>query len=455
MDNLDSNFRKYKNYSKEDGNILNKSNLNNLNLEKIENSNCNNCDFENEQSHNYCKNCGEILYKVKRRENEERLNNKTKIIKNINNTLNIVDKKKVIFTSLVSILILLVVSLVIKFFMSIGKSQLDAIINPMHIILAFNLGNLHGYASSMLGSGLINIRLGLLAVLIVPIVSLFISNMIFMRKERKDSKGLFIDSIAVGLSYSLMLLFISLISNLRLSFNDMLQYGMSLNVRYSYLSVLFNGFLIGFLSTYWIGFNKGHKKENNYFYLLKQAINTVLIGYFIVFIMIFILSLSNVSFLSEIGIYGYSDTISLSIILSQVSSYIWSFANFIPVILNNQIISVLSMISSGLFFNTKLILYSTMAISFIILLIMGCIIKHRYKENDIKPIIIFSLFYAITMGILALFSSINVDGNISLIQMNSYKSSIYMGSNLFITITLSFLYSCLVSALGYKLYTKE
>lgn len=34
MDNLDSNFRKYKNYSKEDGNILNKSNLNNLNLEK-------------------------------------------------------------------------------------------------------------------------------------------------------------------------------------------------------------------------------------------------------------------------------------------------------------------------------------------------------------------------------------------------------------------------------------
>lgn len=284
MDNLDSNFRKYKNYSKEDGNILNKSNLNNLNLEKIENSNCNNCDFENEQSHNYCKNCGEILYKVKRRENEERLNNKTKIIKNINNTLNIVDKKKVIFTSLVSILILLVVSLVIKFFMSIGKSQLDAIINPMHIILAFNLGNLHGYASSMLGSGLINIRLGLLAVLIIPIVSLFISNMIFMRKERKDSKGLFIDSIAVGLSYSLMLLFISLISNLRLSFNDMLQYGMSLNVRYSYLSVLFNGFLIGFLSTYWIGFNKGHKKENNYFYLLKQAINTVLIGYFIVWL---------------------------------------------------------------------------------------------------------------------------------------------------------------------------
>lgn len=455
MDNLDSNFRKYKNYSKEDGNILNKSNLNNLNLEKIENNNCNNCNFENEQSYNYCKNCGEILYKVKRTENEEILNNKTKIIRNINNILNIVDKKKVIFTSLVSILILFVVSLVIKFFMSISKSPLDAIINPMHIILAFNLSNLHGYASSMLGSGVINIRLGLLAVLIVPIVSLFISNMIFMRKERKDSKGLFIDSIAVGFSYSLMLLFISLISNLRLSFNDMLQYGMSLNIRYSYLSVLFNGFLIGFLSTYWIGFNKEHKKENNYFYLLKQAINTVLIGYFTVFIMIFILFLSDVSFLSELGIYGYSDTISLSIILSQVSSYIWSFANFIPVILNKQIISVFSMISSGLFLNTKLILYSMMAISFIILLIMGCIIKHRYKENNIKPIIIFSLFYAIAMGILALFSSINVDGNISLIQMNSYKSSIYMGSNLFITITISFLYSCLVSALGYKLYTKE
>lgn len=450
MDNLDSNYDKYKNYSKEDGNILNKSNLNNLKLEKIETNNCNNCDFENEQSFNYCKNCGEILYKVKQIENEDKLKNI-----NIINALKNVDKKKVIATSLVSILILLVISLVIKVFMSIDASPIDDIINPLHIILAFNLGNLHGYSSSMLGAGAINIRLGLLVILIVPIVSLFISNMIFMRKDNKDLKGLFIDSMAVGLSYSVMLLFISLISNIRLSFNDMLQYGMSLNIRYSYLSVLFNGFLIGFLSTYWIGFNKEHKKENTYFCLLKKAINTVLIGYFIVFIIMLILSLSDVSFLYELGIYGYSNTIGLNIILSQVSSYIWSFANFIPVILNNQIISAFSMTSSGLFFNTKLMLYSTIAISFIILLIMGCRIKHRYSENNIKSILIFSLFYAIAMGILALFSTINIDGNISLIQINSYKSSIYMGSNVFITMILSFVYSYLVSGLGYKLYLKE
>ncbi len=457
MDNLDSNDKKYKNYSKEDGNILDISNLNNLKLEKIENNNCSNCNFENEQSYNYCKNCGETLYKVKRIEKEEKLNKKINLIKNINiiNDFKNVNKKKVIATSLVSILILLAISLIIKIFISIDASPIDAIINPLHIILAFNLGNLHGYSSSMLGSGAINIRLGLLEILIVPIISLFISNMIFMRKEHKDLKALFINSIAVGVSYSILLLFISLISNIRLNFSEMIQYGMSLDIRYSYLSVLFNGFLIGFLSTYWFGFSKEHKKENTYFNLLKKAINTVLIGYFIVFIIMIILSLYDASFLYELGISDYSDMIGLNLILSQVSSYIWSFANFIPVILNNQIISALGMTSSGLFFNTKLILYSTMAISFIILLITGCNIKHRYNEKNIKPILIFSLFYSIIMGILALFSSINIDGNISLIQMNSYKSSIYMGSNVFITMILSFVYSYLVSGLGYKLYLKE
>lgn len=455
MKSLGSDSQYYKNYSKENGNMINKSNLNNLKMEKIEINNCNKCSFENEKSYNYCKNCGNILYIIKEVENEEKLKNKIKLSNSINfiNILRGLINKNIIFTSFVSIFILLAISLIIKVFTFINLSPLDSIINPLNIILLFNLVNLQGYSSSIFGSGAINIKLGLLIIIIVPIISLVISNIIFMRKNRKDINELFRNSMGVGISYSLILLFIGLISNVKLNLSDMLNFGVSLNIRYNYLSILFNGFLIGFLTTYFIGFNKSYKKENIYFYLFKKAIDTVLLGYFIIFIIMIILSLYNQSFLFELGIYGYYD--NLSIMLSQLSSYIWLFANFIPVTLQDNLISVFNILDSNLFFNTKLILYSTIFISFIMLLISGCIIKHKCKENSTKSVLIFSLFYAIIMSILASFSILNIDGNISLIKINSYESSIYMGSNIFITMILSFIYSYVVSGIGYKLYTNE
>lgn len=455
MKSLGSDSQYYKNYSKENGNMINKSNLNNLKMEKIETNNCNKCSFENEKGYNYCKNCGNILYIIKEAENEEKLKNKIKLSNSINfiNILRGLINKNIIFTSFVSILILLAISLIIKVFTFINLSPLDSMINPLNIILLFNLVNLHGYSSSIFGSGAINIKLGLLVIIIVPIISLVISNIIFMRKNRKDINELFRNSMGVGISYSLILLFIGLISNVKLNLSDMLNFGVSLNIRYNYLSILFNGFLISFLTTYFIGFNKSYKKENIYFYLFKKAIDTVLLGYFIIFIIMIILSLYNQSFLFELGIYGYYD--NLSIMLSQLSSYIWLFANFIPVTLQDNLISVFNILDSNLFFNTKLILYSTIFISFIMLLISGCIIKHKCKENSTKSVLIFSLFYAIIMSILASFSILNIDGNISLIKINSYESSIYMGSNIFITMILSFIYSYVVSGIGYKLYTNE
>ena len=455
MKSLGSDSQYYKNYSKENGNMINKSNLNNLKMEKIEANNCNKCSFENEKGYNYCKNCGNILYIIKEVENEEKLKNKIKLSNSINfiNILRGLINKNIIFTSFVSILILLAISLIIKVFTFINLSPLDSMINPLNIILLFNLVNLQGYSSSIFGSGAINIKLGLLVIIIVPIISLVISNIIFMRKNRKDINELFRNSMGVGISYSLILLFIGLISNVKLNLSDMLNFGVSLNIRYNYLSILFNGFLISFLTTYFIGFNKSYKKENIYFYLLKKAIDTVLLGYFIIFIIMIILSLYNQSFLFELGIYGYYD--NLSIMLSQLSSYIWLFANFIPVTLQDNLISVFNILDSNLFFNTKLILYSTIFISFIMLLISGCIIKHKCKENSTKSVLIFSLFYAIIMSILASFSILNIDGNISLIKINSYESSIYMGSNIFITMILSFIYSYVVSGIGYKLYTNE
>lgn len=449
MDNLESNTDNINNYSKYNGDIIKQNNMDDIVISKIKENRCSNCNTENNDNNNYCKVCGKYLYDIKNTKQKYKKINNT----NFNNILQGLNIKNITLTALLSVLILLVVSLVIKVFISIDASSISTIINPLHIVLAFNIGELQGYSSSILGSGATSIKIGMIIILLIPFISLFISNKIFMRKEIKDLKDLFINSVCIGILYSIILLLISFISNIRLGSNDILQYGISLSIKYRGMSILLNGFFIGFISTYVIGFKKEYKSQNAYLNLLKISINTVFIGYISSFIIMYIFELSDSGFLYELGFYSYFDNVGLNVMLSQASAYVWMFANLIPVSLNN-IVSVFSLLNSDLLLYTKLIFGSMIALSFIILLITGCLIKQKYYKND-KIIIIFSMLYALVMGGLCIFTKIYITGNISLIEMNSYKSSISMGSNVFIVILISFIYSTLVSGLGYRLYQRE
>lgn len=448
MDNTDNNSNKYKNYCDKSGNILNLNK--NLKLEKLEDGVCKACASENSIESSYCKYCGEDLYKLKDKgQFENTIENK----KNINKILDKLKVRNILFTSALSVVILLVIGFIIKAFIAIEFPEIAYIINPLHIVMALNLGSLNGYSSTVVGSGALEAHIGILALLMIPVISMIISNVVFLRKESNDFKSVILSSLGVGFSYGLILAIIGIFATIKSNPMDMINYGLSVSFRYKFLSLLINGFIIGSFTTFIFLFKKKYKNNNLYVDIFKSAINTVAIGYILVFILLSILTLSDSSFLNEIGLYGYLGKLNIGVILSQLSSYVWEFSNFIPININNNIISMLSLGNKEIFFNTKLIFYAMTTLSLLIILIAGCNIKSKYKEDGKKSVLIFALSYAFIMGILAMFSTITLGGNISLFEINNYQASIFMGANITSTVIISFIYSYVVSWIGYKLNT--
>ncbi|MEG2788476.1 MAG: hypothetical protein RR942_11740, partial [Romboutsia sp.] len=371
--------------------------------------------------------------------------------KDIRNILEKINISKVLLTSLLSVGILLAISLIIKIIIGIYFPEISNIVNPLHIIMVLNIGSLSGYSSTMLGAGSVNIDIGILVLLIAPIISITISNVIVMRKENKNLNSVLLNSLGVGIFYGLILSIISIFATIKSNPMDMMEYGFSLNFRYNLFEILINGFFIGFLCSYIFGFKRKYKNDNMYLNIFKDAVNTVGIGYISVFIILLILSMSNSSLLNELGIYGYIGKINIGVILTQLSAYIWEFANMIPITINNNIISIINLLNEDMFFNTRLIFFAMIALSLLVILITGCNIRDKYSENGKKAILIFAISYSMLMVILSIFSNIRLEGSIDMFKMNNYQTSIFMGTNTVPTMVISFVYSYFISWIGYKL----
>ena len=78
-------------------------------------------------------------------------------------------------------------------------------------------------------------------------------------------------------------------------------------------------------------------------------------------------------------------------------------------------------------------------------------IRKKFKNSSSNIVLIFSICYSIIITILSSFSVIYVGGNMPLLQMNSYLSNIFMGSGIFTTLIISFIYSYIILKIGYTL----
>lgn len=449
---MDNNKYKYKNYFKEDGTSVQKIENNKYTLKKLENSTCVICNKENNKKSSYCKHCGNNLSEV---EENNLLKSEIKDSKNLKNILQNINFKKAAVTSICSVLILFIVAVIFKLLMGLQIREIGMLINPIHIVMGLNLGHIDISSSSMLGAGSISGYLGILVLLIAPILALTISNLLFMKKENTDAKSTLLNSIGVGLTYGFILFILSIFTKIKTSPFDMMQYQMSFEVSYRSLNMFFNGFIIAFLCTYLIGFKKSYEKDNIHLGIMRKAISTVFLGYIVVFLILIVITLSDKSYLYEFGMYGYTDNISTNLVITQLAAYMWGVANFIPLTISSYTISIFNLLGSDLFLNTKLIFIAMVAISSLIILVMGCNLKRKHKDDKKNVVLIFSLYYALFMGIVALFSSILIGGNISSIQISNYQGAISLGLPVISTIIRSFLYSYIVAGIGYKLYVFE
>ncbi|MGL6107129.1 hypothetical protein [Romboutsia sp.] len=440
MDNKDSSnkIEKYSNYSKQDGKDLTKIDKNRLRLKTSQNKICSNCNLESDEYSSYCKFCGN---------NNDEINKETK-----DKTIKFAGKDGII-TGVAAVGILFIMALIIKIIVSIGFGELGSIINPLQIMMTLNLSSVNIQSSTMLGSGIISAKLGILVLAVFPIIAISLANLIFLRK--KSTNQTISNIVVVGITYGTLMVFISLFASVGSNFRNLIEYGISIKLSYNMLSTFFNGCVIATSCTYLIGFKNKYKQGNIYLSAIDKVMKTIVLGCIFILIILVIVTISDRSYLSEIGLYGYSDKFSMATIVTQLAVYMWAFANFIPITIGTNVLSPFNILGSGLFIETKLIFFSMIAASLLVILIIGYKLKENYKENDNKPVIIFSISYALFMGTLSILTNIMIAGNISLFGSESLQASINMGFPLIATIIRCFIYSFLISLVGYKLNGTE
>lgn len=429
----------HSNYSIIDGKDLTYINNNSFTVKRVENNTCPSCHLENSKYNNYCKFCGSNLEEVI--EKKEYNNNiKDIILKN-----QFISKEEFL-TGIAAVGILFILSIIVDFAISTQSNELGKIINPIQIMAALNLGTLDIYSSTIVGFGAMNIKIGILILLLPSIIAISISNIIFMKN--KKSRTLLSSIIGVSLTYGLAIAIISIFASMTINYSQLLQYGTNVKIKFDFITVFVNGFIIAALCTYAIGVIKQYKNENLCFKTIDLAIKAIVTGYVLV---LTIVTLLDKTYLYDLGLYGYSKDFSMIIVLTQLASYLWAFANIIPITIGSFSMSAFNIINSSLSLDTKLIMYSLIALSLLIILITGYKLKDRYEKNNIKPVINFAISYSLLMGGFSLLSNISISGKLSLLGSQNYLTAIEMGFPLITTIVISFIYSFLIALIGYKL----
>ena len=171
----------------------------------------------------------------------------------------------------------------------------------------------------------------------------------------------------------------------------------------------------------------------------------VILGYLIVFVLLVLGYFIGLSYVYEFGISNSISNINIFVVISQLAAYIWGFANLNPVTIGSQNLFLPNLFSSSLSIDFKLCLIAFVALSALILFISGINLNNKYKTQAKKTTLIFSGFYAIFMGIVAIFTYVNVNGG----SLLGYNVQMYM--SVIFTIIISFIYSFVVTFLGFKL----
>ena len=430
---------KFRNYSKEDGhqyrNLENKKFV----LRRKSKVYCPNCKSETNLNDIYCKECGTCLESISKRTYDFS-------IKNILSNINIKDSFKVAGFATV---ILFFISVIVKQILGSVLGEYTSYISASDILLLLNGGDLSVFTS---GSGMMSygsyynfsFQLCSLILLVLPVICLGISYKVFMKEKNTNELTLFIQAIGVGSLYGLAV--IALLSRNQLSIGGgFLSSGYSLIYGVGFISVLFRGFLLGFLSILYIGTKKEYEESNIYLGIFKQSIKTVALGYLIVFVLLVIGHLIGLSYVYEFGISNSISNINVFVVISQLAAYIWGFANFNIATIGSQSLFLPSLFKTSLSIDFKLCLIAFVALSALILFISGIKLNNKYKTSSKKPVLIFSVFYAVIMASLSIFTYVNINGG-SLLGYN-----IAMNTNVILTLIMSFIYSFIVTFVGFKL----
>ncbi len=439
---------KYKNYCSNNGKLNIKENIDYFSIKKDNQNNCPNCENKIMKSDTYCSNCGQNLVEISIIKNigvNQRVENTR--YKDIISKFDMISCFK---TALLSIFILFGLSSIIKFLLLGNNNEILKAISPVHVMILSHMSNIKVMMSFFMNNISSTVSISLVTLLVLPVLSILVSYKIFMKKRNTSLTYHFRNSIMTSIIYAIMLGLMSKLFTMEMSLSNQIgQYGSRILIGFSVIDVIIKTFLISFIVMLFVGTKKEYQKENNMIYIFKLVIKTILVGYILTFVIIVILQILNIDYINMNYIFDLrmnsNSKLPISIMISQLAVYLWAFANFIPINLNSDILSIFTLFDSNGSLNLMLVLGAMLALSSLVLIISGSKLR---KTKDIKPVIIFSVLYSTIIAIMSLLSSIYIGSNIGVIFGSG---NIYLGFNFMISMIISFAYSFIMTLVGYKL----
>ncbi|MEG2789921.1 MAG: hypothetical protein RR942_19135 [Romboutsia sp.] len=433
-----------KNYCKIDGHDLSKIEYNKIYFEseKI----CCRCNEIQEEKNIYCKNCGNFLVEIKKQnykknENEDKNYNDLKSgIKRFIIDFNLKNKLKI---QLITTLLLIAVSIFIKVFIGIYDLDINKYLNVFNILLGVNLVPINMVSSSFIGFGNVNISIGLIMYSIIPVVCIFTSNLIFMKKENIDEENILKETCILSVIYGLIIGFISIIARKVINLSMSEYYSMSILIRYSFIKSILNGTLIAFIPTY-IVILKKVKPNNVILKIINKVLKVISTLYLTIIILLTLSLVVNHTFTINQDLFGV-------IMLNQLAIYILYIANLIPIVILNTVISIFSIGDIGMYLNENmtLLIYSILLFNIVMLIVSGYDIKNKFKNK--KFIKYFSFVYSLVIGLSVYLTKVDTKGCLSLLGLQNYEAYSNIGGNMLLGIVISFIYSYIILSIGYKL----
>lgn len=461
---------KSNNYCTEDGSSMNKSISSKVSIRNEVENKCSRCSNENSSHANYCRSCGNRLHYIFTRdksiqknytkESSESIQKVTQSSKKISINLSNLNYMNILLIPIIAIGLTSICSTIFKQILLVAIESeflyeeyiiFKSLLDNINSLLILNLSpiKLYGNAWNMGDiSGTIN--LGLIGICILPIIIITITNLVFSKYKQDKKSNILGDSIISAIIYSCILFFIATISKKSVAVE-----GVTIGLQYSLGGLFIKSFILYLIPTLVVNIMKNCKHEINYLNIFNKCILIISIQAFIFMFIMFIAIASEVS--ANDSFISISMLFSLMVIPFMMP--IIGVVSFIPTSINGYSISLFKFKEMMEYMEYGYILSEFEYVTFgivlmaIVLLIslffVGRSLKSTYRENSLRPVLIFSLLYSVVMGACMYISKITFTEDVSMLGIYN-NGNVYIGSSCIAAIIVGFSYSFMISFLGYK-----
>ena len=373
-------------------------------------------------------------------------------IRNLKNNINLKrEGKQSLKVAGIAFVIMLIISLIASGLRSQFLNGMGNI-NLFSILLGLNLVGVRVRSRGMMMFSSSTVNLGVIALILIPIISLIVANLIIYRRKIESLDKCVLEALKVAFIYGMMLAVASIFSTTKINLGMGNIFGFGNNyiaIGYKFFPAFGNGFLIAFLTTAILNYRKEFHGEYYTTDIVSDAIREFLKISLIVLVITVIVVFTKNSALYDFGISEYSKGGAVGAYIMQIAAYLITIATGgIVHIGDSSSMSIFSIFNSATFTDTKLLIRIIFCIFAIAMIFVGANIYRNYRFENRKTVLHFSIVFGFLVGLVAKFSAISISGSM-MQNMSSIDLAITAGT--FTTFVIATISTIIFTEIGYRI----